>query len=524
MTRLLLLLLFVLFNVQALFAQNYYRPRVALAPDGSYAIAWEEFRQLEFIEEWQIGVQRFSPAGVPLGQTIYFDPASCTTTDVWLSDGMEHVELAYTPTGDLLVIMEHFGEFSFVVSSRFTTEITMGIIDANGNVLDLNNTQACLQYKFIYPGDSDLSRPRFSFLPNLGALLLVTDGFFQGTSFRNSALAILDTNLNDVFERPEILHNDPSSSTAFHMWPDVASNGDIIATTWHRCPFIDNQGNAAECDIDVQFLDIQDNGTISLLSSSMTANAGDPVGTINIRPSVSMNASGESVIVWIDSRTGPQGDIFGQRYNASGQAVGANFQVSAGNGNIDVSAKLRPEVEILDDGQFMVVWSDSSSLGYQAWKRPYASDGTPLSQPQRMASDPMLATGQPDIASNGAEFITLYGADDNGSIGFFVDNQPVSAVSIETTDAEMPESMDVSVFPNPFHSNASIRFTKEEPGPVRIDVYNLIGQRIATPLNAHVSAGTHQANLDGWQLPAGIYGIRISASDRVIATTMVVKE
>ena len=48
-------------------------------------------------------------------------------------------------------------------------------------------------------------------------------------------------------------------------------------------------------------------------------------------------------------------------------------------------------------------------------------------------------------------------------------------------------------FPNPFNAVVSIPFTMESAGPVRLTIYDALGQRVTTLVNGHVSAGRHTA-------------------------------
>ena len=51
-------------------------------------------------------------------------------------------------------------------------------------------------------------------------------------------------------------------------------------------------------------------------------------------------------------------------------------------------------------------------------------------------------------------------------------------------------------FPNPFNPNTSIKFTLPETGNVKLTVYNMLGQEIATLVNGVKEAGTHIINFN----------------------------
>ena len=63
--------------------------------------------------------------------------------------------------------------------------------------------------------------------------------------------------------------------------------------------------------------------------------------------------------------------------------------------------------------------------------------------------------------------------------------------------------------PNPFNPETIIRYALPQISNVRIDVYNLLGQRVSTLVNNSVSAGYHEIKFNGSHLPSGYYTYRI---------------
>ncbi|MEM6336022.1 MAG: ASPIC/UnbV domain-containing protein, partial [Bacteroidota bacterium] len=84
----------------------------------------------------------------------------------------------------------------------------------------------------------------------------------------------------------------------------------------------------------------------------------------------------------------------------------------------------------------------------------------------------------------------------------------VEGSGLVTTTAETaPEAMTLglAMFPNPARGgvNASLRI--DEPGAVRLEVYDLLGRRVLTPVTQRLPAGTHDLRVDVSALPAGLY-------------------
>jgi len=65
--------------------------------------------------------------------------------------------------------------------------------------------------------------------------------------------------------------------------------------------------------------------------------------------------------------------------------------------------------------------------------------------------------------------------------------------------------------PNPFNPSTKIKFTLPKPETVKIEVYNIIGQKIQTLLNQPMPAGHHEVEFNGKNLPSGVYLYRIEA-------------
>jgi len=68
-------------------------------------------------------------------------------------------------------------------------------------------------------------------------------------------------------------------------------------------------------------------------------------------------------------------------------------------------------------------------------------------------------------------------------------------------------------FPNPFNPGTRINFSIPTEGFVTLDVYNSIGQKVATLVNETKTAGTYQVGFDGANLSSGIYFYKISSGN-----------
>jgi hypothetical protein len=74
-------------------------------------------------------------------------------------------------------------------------------------------------------------------------------------------------------------------------------------------------------------------------------------------------------------------------------------------------------------------------------------------------------------------------------------------------------------YPNPFNPNTTIKFEIPQAGRVRLDIFNILGQRVTRLVDEYQSAGPHSViwdgtNSSGRQVSTGIYFTRLSSGDK----------
>ncbi len=77
-------------------------------------------------------------------------------------------------------------------------------------------------------------------------------------------------------------------------------------------------------------------------------------------------------------------------------------------------------------------------------------------------------------------------------------------------------------YPNPFSYVTTVRYSLSDPSPVRLDVFDLLGRRVATVFDGVETAGDHTVQFDAGGLASGIYLYRIRAGSFVETRRMVV--
>ena len=87
-----------------------------------------------------------------------------------------------------------------------------------------------------------------------------------------------------------------------------------------------------------------------------------------------------------------------------------------------------------------------------------------------------------------------------------------TTTGIEPLDLSVPDRYELSQnFPNSFNPTTNIRFAIPHSGQVKLTVYNVAGQEVATLVNAVLSAGAYNVDFDARHLSSGVYFYRIEA-------------
>jgi len=104
--------------------------------------------------------------------------------------------------------------------------------------------------------------------------------------------------------------------------------------------------------------------------------------------------------------------------------------------------------------------------------------------------------GDNDITANGI-------IEEPGAPGLFPS-------SIDSQKDHVPMKFELyQNYPNPFNPVTHINFALPKTSRVKIEIYNILGQKIITLLNAKITAGYHQVDFNGTKFASGLYFYRI---------------
>lgn len=120
-------------------------------------------------------------------------------------------------------------------------------------------------------------------------------------------------------------------------------------------------------------------------------------------------------------------------------------------------------------------------------------------------------------------FVTKSGAEIAATIQLDASGNPISAQYTESTlitgiknqaSDNIPQKYKLEQnYPNPFNPTTVIKYQLKKAGNVKLDVYNLLGQKVATLVNTNQTAGLHRVTFDADNLNSGIYFYKIEAGN-----------
>lgn len=100
----------------------------------------------------------------------------------------------------------------------------------------------------------------------------------------------------------------------------------------------------------------------------------------------------------------------------------------------------------------------------------------------------------------------------------FIDNVSLElsvATSLEELDNRPNQfSLDQN-FPNPFNPTTNISFTIPQSSDVKLEVFNALGQKVATLVNGSRNAGSHTVTFDASRFASGVYLYRLTSGTNV---------
>ncbi len=92
---------------------------------------------------------------------------------------------------------------------------------------------------------------------------------------------------------------------------------------------------------------------------------------------------------------------------------------------------------------------------------------------------------------------------------------------VEDPVVELPKVFSLEQnYPNPFNPTTNIDFSLDQDGLATLTIYNMVGQKVATLVDAKLAAGYHTVHFDASHLANGIYFYKLTSSGKVSVKKM----
>ena len=307
------------------------------------------------------------------------------------------------------------------------------------------------------------------------------------------------------------VNGDVGSYNQFEPEAAMSDSGNFVVV------WTDNRAGGTITDIYAQRF----SKTGSAISSNFKVNGAT---TNNIKPSVDMNGDGKFIVTWIDTTSGVR-NIYAARYDENGNQLGSIISVSSSQNG---PAIIKPDAAVDSSGAFMVVWQDSREGSMDIYLQKYSSAGTAIGYNTRAhARRTESSQVNPAVTYLGNDIFQIIWQDDrHGDWDIYCpvgDPQLIANITDveDNQDSGLPVTYKLSQnYPNPFNPSTTIEFSIPQRQIVKLEIFDMLGQKVASLIDKEVEAGYHKINFDGSRLASGVYVYRVQAGSFVSARKM----
>jgi len=221
-------------------------------------------------------------------------------------------------------------------------------------------------------------------------------------------------------------------------------------------------------------------------------------------PRIAMDGTRNCIVTWRDNRNGNR-DIYAQRYDSEGIPVGQNFRV---NDDFGTAVHYTPIVAADDSGNFVIVWKNyQNGLNTpQIMVQRYYATGEPWGTNQLMVRNDLGCNQDyPAVAANGHQIAVLW-QDNRRHKSWDIYGKLVAwdwdgETGIGQESDPLPSSFLLNQnFPNPFNSETIITYQLPLINSliyVSLRIYNVSGQEIRTLVDDFQSHGEYRVKWNG---------------------------
>lgn len=320
-------------------------PSIAMDDSGNFVITWYDYRN----GNPDIYAQRFDTSGTPQGSNFKVNDDVGTIYHSYPSiaiGGYGRFVITWMDNrdGNYDIYAQIYDSHGNPQGSNFKVNDDVGTFTQNFPAVAMDdNATFVITWQDDRNGNYDIYAQRYSY-----------GGSPSGSNFR------VNDDVGTSYQYYPVVAKDGSGNFVI-AWADYRSGADIYA---QRYSF---DGTPAGSNFKVN----------------------DDVGSfIQYYPAVTADNSGNFVITWMDNRDGNY-DIYAQRFNVSGNPLGANFKVNDDAGTLD---QRYPAIGGDGGGNFVVTWVDNRDIISDIYAQRYHSAGIPQGSNFEVNDDDKTAT------------------------------------------------------------------------------------------------------------------------------------
>ena len=236
-------------------------------------------------------------------------------------------------------------------------------------------------------------------------------------------------------------------------------------------------------------------------------------------------------VAWSDFRNGNDEDVVMQKVSGASTGNGELLWNTDGLFVVEKdSVQFTPSL-ITSQGNQFITWADFFGPASDIYMQKLYSDSTKLwGDNGAPLCDAIMNQYEPHVVPIDGYYALAIWRDARSSgkteiSGMYA--QKIWTGAPGTDDEDVPATVSLEQnWPNPFNPETTIAFSLLNPGDVRLDIYNIRGQKVKTLVNEQLTAGRHAfvwhgTDDNGNDMGSGIYLYRLSSDNQVRTRRMI---